>query len=189
MKKWFVLLLLALLSACATVKKIESGPQRIGDRLTIDIQGNWNHFEIPGLKPGQVWTMEGITIDEFVLYSGVKDGETMHPVAPKDERKSVLFRAAMTRDELLSMFEAMLSRDGSTFKTLKAEPYPFGGRKGVRFEFERIRKVDHLVQRGVAFAAVDRGELFALLYTAPRLTFYPRHKDRVEAIARSARIS
>lgn len=188
MKNWIALLLFALLSACATVKKIESGEQIIGERLRINIEGNWNHFELPGLKPGEIWTMEGITIDEFVLYSGIKDGAAMHPVHLGGDKKNVLFRASMASDELLTMFEALLTRDGSTFKLLKAEPYPFGGRKGVRFEYERIRKIDHVVQRGVGYAAVDGGELFAMFYNAPRLTFFPRQKDRVEAIARSARI-
>jgi hypothetical protein len=40
----------------------------------------------------------------------------------------------------------------------------------------------------VGFGAVSKGELFALLYHAPRLAFFPRHQPRVEQIARSARL-
>ena len=36
--------------------------------------------------------------------------------------------------------------------------------------------------------AVSKGELFALLYRALRLAFFPRHQPRVEQIARSARL-
>lgn len=188
MKKCIALMLVALLSACANVRMIESGDQLIGARLRINIEGNWNQVALPGVMLGEIWTMEGLTIDELVLYSGIKDGAAMHPVQVVAEKKNVLFRASMASDELVTMFEALLTRDGSSFKLLKAEPYPFGGRKGVRFEYERIRKIDHVVQRGVGFAAIEGGELFAMFYSAPRLTFFPRHKDRVEAIARSARI-
>jgi hypothetical protein len=189
MKKPCVLALIVMLSACATVKKVESGNRGVGDRLTVNIEGNWNHLDFPGVKPAEVWTMEGVTVDEFLIYSGIKDGQVMHPDAPASgQKKNVVFRSSMQIEEVVSMFESMLTRDGSTFKLLKLEPYPFGGRKGYRFEYERIRKVDNVQQRGVGFGAIDKGELFALLYQAPRLAFFPRHKDRVEAIAGSATI-
>jgi hypothetical protein len=37
------------------------------------------------------------------------------------------------------------------------------------------------------FETLPKG-LFALLYAAPRLTFFSRHRDRVEHIARTARV-
>lgn len=190
MKKLGLLALIVLLSACATVKKVESGNRSVGNRLTVNIEGNWNHLDFPGIKPAEVWTMEGITIDEFLIYSGIKDGQAMHPDAPAGgQKKNVVFRSSMQVEEVVSMFESVLTRDGSTFKLLKLEPYPFGGRKGYRFEYERIRKVDNVHQLGIGFGAIDKSELFALLYQAPRLTFFPRHKDRVEAIARSVVIN
>ena len=44
-----------------------------------------------------------------------------------------------------------------------------------------------MLNSGVGYGTVSKGELFALLYAAPRLGFFPRHKDKVEQIARSAR--
>ena len=35
---------------------------------------------------------------------------------------------------------------------------------------------------------VNQGELFALIYHAPRLTFFPRHQARVEAMAKAVMI-
>jgi hypothetical protein len=40
----------------------------------------------------------------------------------------------------------------------------------------------------LCYGAISKGELFAVLYLAPRLGFFPRHQLRVERIARSARI-
>ncbi|MBL8423387.1 MAG: hypothetical protein JNK06_07820 [Candidatus Accumulibacter phosphatis] len=187
MSKLCVVALVVLLTACASVKKVESGNRAVGDRLTVDIAGNWNHLDYPGIKPAQIWTMEGLTVDEFLIYSGVKDGQAMHPGNPVgSQKKDIVFRRSMQIEEVVAMFEGVLTRDGSTFKLLKLEPYPFGGGKGFRFEYERTRKLDNVQQRGLGFGAVDRGELFALVYQAPRLTFFPRHKERVEAIAKSA---
>lgn len=189
MKKLLPLLLVLLLSACASVKKVETGQRSVGERLAINIEGNWNHLDFPGIKPAEVWTMEGVTVDEFLIYSGIKDGQAMHSDRPAGgQGKSLVFRGSMQPEEVVSLFESVLTRDGSSFKLLKSEPYPFAGRKGYRFEFERVRKVDGVQLRGVGFGAVDQNELFALLYQAPRLTFFPRHRERVEAIAASAAI-
>lgn len=189
MKKLVVLVLVLLLSACASVRKVESGNRAVGERFTINIQGAWNHLDFPGIEPAEVWTMEGVTVDEFLIYSGIRDGQAMHPKnGMGSEQKDHVFRSGMQIEEVVSLFEGVLSRDGSTFKLLKLEPYPFAGRKGFRFEYERIRKADNVQLRGLGFGAVDRGELFALVYQAPRLTFFPRHRERIETIAGSAAI-
>jgi hypothetical protein len=187
MKRLLLLAFLAtLLTSCGSVRKIESGAVTVGERLSIQIEGNWNHVDFPNIKPAQIWTMEGVTIDELLIYAGIRDGQVMHPeTGIHAKRKSVAFRATMPLEEVVSMFEALLTRDDSTFKLTRVEPYPFAGRKGIRFEYERIRKSDNVVQSGMGYAAVDQGELFALIYQAPRLTFYPRHQARVAAMAKS----
>lgn len=185
-KLLLVLIFTAVLAGCGSVRKIESGAVSVGDRLSINIEGNWNHLDFPAIKPAQIWTMEGVTVDELLIYSGIRDGQAMHPEnAASAKKKSVVFRDTMPLEEVVSMFEALLTRDDSTFKLTKVEPYLFAGSKGVRFEYERIRKADSVVQTGVGFSAIDKGELFALVYQAPRLTFFPRHKARVELMAKS----
>jgi hypothetical protein len=177
------------MAGCATIKKVESGVRPVGERLTIKIEGEWNHLDFPGLKPAQIWTMEGITVDELLIYSGIKDGQAMHAENDGDSKnKKLAFRSNMRTEEIVSMFSGVLSRDGSTFKLLKVQPYSFGGRPGFRFDYERVRKVDGVIQQGIGFGAVDKGELFAVVYHAPRLTFFPRHRGRVEAIGGSATI-
>lgn len=190
MKKLLLITILSLLAGCATVKKVESGNNKVGERMDITIDGAWNHLDFPGIKPAQVWTMEGVTIDEFLIYSGIKDGQVMHPESSgSSKQQNFVFHSTMQTEEIVSMFEGVLSRDNSTFKLVKLEPFAFGGKKGFRFEYERIRKVDNVQLKGIGFGAVDKGELFALLYHAPRLTFFPRHQGRVEAIARTVIIN
>jgi len=191
MKLFLALLAAASLAACTSVatKKIESGQTTVGDRLQVTLEGAWNHVSAPGMGPAQTWTMEGLPIDQLLIYSGIKDGEVIHSQAGGGERKSFSFRGNMQPDELVAMFEGMLTRDGSSFKLAKLEPSSFGGGKGVRFEYAIVRKVDNVPLSGVGFATVSNGELFALLYNAPRLGFFDRHQARVEQIARSAKVS
>lgn len=187
MKNLLAVLALAALAGCATVNKMESGDQNIGERMSLHLEGAWNHVAAPGMGPAQTWTMEGLPIDQLLIYSGLKDGEALHG-AMSSSQKSFNFRSSMQPDEIVALFEGMLSRDGSQFKLLKLEPVAFGGGKGFRFEYALTRKSDNVVLSGIGYSAVSKGELFALLYLAPRLTFFSRHKERVEQIARSARV-
>jgi hypothetical protein len=190
MKKLFAAAVLVFLAGCVSVSKIESGDNTVGERLTVHLTGAWNHINAPNLGPAQVWTMEGLPVDQLLVYSGLKDGDAIHAPyrGPGPEKKSFEFRANMEPDQITALFDGMLSRDGSTYKLVKLEPMTFGGTKGFRFEYALTRKVDNVQLSGVGYGAVSRGELFALVYMAPRLAFFARHAPMVEAIAKSARL-
>jgi hypothetical protein len=188
MKRCLSILLVATLTACATVNKIESGERAIGERMSVHLEGAWNHVSAAPTSPAQTWTMEGLPVDQLLIYAGVKDGEVLHFGPSAANQKTFSFRSSMQPDEVVAMFEGLFTRDGSSFKLAKLEPTNFGGGKGFRFEYALTRKADNVVLAGVGYGAVNKGELFALLYNAPRLTFFARHKTKVENIARSARL-
>jgi len=154
----------------------------------VTIEGAWNHLQAPGLGPAQTWTKEGLTVDQLLLYSGIKDGELVHPKSRNDKVKDFAFRSKLQPEEIVAMFEGMLTRDGSSFSLSKLEPSPFGGLKGFHFEFMLTRKLDNVILSGTGWGAVSKGELFAIVYMAPRLVFYPRHVGQVQKIAMSAKV-
>lgn len=188
MNRLYVVLVALCLGGCVAMAKVESGDRNVGDRLTLKIDGPWNHLNAPGLGPAQTWTMEGLPVDQLLLYSGLKDGELAHARGSDRKQKDFAFRSTMQPDEIVAMFEGMLTRDGSSFRLVKLEPSGFGGVRGFRFEFAMTRKVDNVVLSGVGWGAVSKGEFFGLLYMAPRLGFFPRHAAQVEKIAMSAHI-
>jgi hypothetical protein len=180
-------LVVLAVSGCASVAKVESGERAVGERLVLMLEGAWNHVSAPGMGPAQVWTMEGLPVDQLLIYSGIKDGQAVHAGGAGAQQKGFAFRAGMQPDEIVAMFEGMMTRDGSSFKLMKLEPHDFGG-KGFRFEYALTRRVDHVQLSGIGYGAVSKDELFALLYAAPRLEFFPRHRARVEGIASSVRV-
>lgn len=189
MRMTVIVIFAAVLAACATVSKVETGEQKIGERMLVTLEGPWNQVNTPGMGPAQVWTMEGLPIDQLLVYSGIKNEDKVAPAAPAGAaRKDFVFRSSMQPDEIVALFEGMLTRDGSQFKLARLEPSSFGGDKGFRFEYSLVRRGDNAQLSGVGFGTVSKGELFALLYHAPRLSFFPRHQPRVEQIARSARV-
>jgi hypothetical protein len=184
------LLALLVIAGCASRVMVEKvgGEQKMGERLSVQIDGPWNRISAPNMGPAQIWTMEGLAVDQLLLYPGLKDGEAIHAVARNSRFKSFLFRSVMQPDEIVSLFEGMLTRDGSRFTLVKLEPSNFATGKGFRFEFELVRRVNNLRVSGVGYGAVSKGELFSMLYVAPRMTFYPRHIAQVEKISATARI-
>jgi len=171
----FFLLLSLALAACASVARLQSGQQAIGDRLVLDFDGAWNQVA------DQVWTREGLPIDQLRVFAGIRDGE------PVGDEKGPLFRSGLRPDEIPGLLAASLTADGSVFTLLKLERDGFAG-GGYRFEYSLRRKLDNVELAGVGYASVKGGALFALLYSAPKLVFFERDRPAVEHIAQSARI-
>ena len=189
MKRVAVTIVALSLSGCVSVAKVESGDRAVGERLAVSLSGSWNQVNAPGLGPAQTWTMEGLPVDQLLLYSGIKDGEAIHAADHGTENKKTFeFRSRMQPDEIAGLFEGMLTRDGSSYRLVKLEPAVFAGAKGFRFEYALTRKIDNVQLSGLGYATVSRGELFAIVYMAPRLAFFARHAPSVEQIVRTARV-
>ena len=172
----FLFLCLALaLAACASVARLKSGEQAIGDRLVLDFDGAWNQVG------ERVWTREGLPIDQLRVFAGVRDGD------PLGNEKAPVFRSALQPSEIARLLAESLTADGSVFTLLRLEPDRFAG-GGYRFEYSLRRKLDNVKLAGVGYASVRRGTLFALVYTAPKLVFFERDRPAVERMAQSARI-
>lgn len=183
-----VVLLLALLSGCASIERIESGPRKLGERLQVEIDGAWNHVNAPGMGPALTWTMEGLPVDQLLIYSGLPSDRAIHAEGGGPQAKRFVFKAGMRPDEIAGLFEGMFTRDQSRFTLARIAPAEFGGQQGFRFDFELLRQVDNVALKGFGYATVSKDQLFAIVYLAPRLAFFPRHAARAEAIAKSARI-
>ncbi|MBL8474311.1 MAG: hypothetical protein JNM98_21165 [Rhodocyclaceae bacterium] len=176
------------LSACVAMESKGPGSHAIGERLSVQLDSAWNHLNSSAVGPAQVWTMEGLSVDRLDLYSGIKPETVMHPHSAAGKLKTVKYRSGMRPDELVTLFEQIYTRDGSSFTLTKAEPSQFLEQSGVRFEFSVTRKRDNVRLSGLGYATTAEDELYALIYTAPRLTFFSRHAGRVDEIARAARL-
>lgn len=178
-----------LLGGCVSVSKVATGEAVVGERMTLKLETPWNQFGAGMTNNIPTWTVEGVTVDALQFYVGIKDGQRLAEATPADKsQKPLIFKAGMQPAEVVSLYEAMLTRDGSSFQLDKLEPAEFLGGPGFRFEYSLNRKVDDVPMRGMAYGAVRKGELFVIHYSAPRLVFYPRYLGRVESLARSAQL-
>jgi len=181
------------LSACSifNISKMDAGEHLLGERLQVKVPSAWNHIDshfVHGPN-AQLWTKEGMAIDEMMFYTGVKDGEKIHPNNLASAKvPDFVFGSTMQPEQIAAMFEGMLARDGSTFKLVRLSPAPFAGVKGFRIEYSLIRKSNNVELNGIIAGAVDKGQLYAILYQAPRLEFFPRQQIQVMQIIGSARL-
>lgn len=185
----FALLLVAFMAGCAAVSKVETGNVVVRDRLVVSVDSAWNKFERGPSDNVPTWTIEGITIDALQFFVGIKDGQVIAPTPSAGKQvQPLVFKSSMQPAEVVSLFEGLFTRDGSTFTVEKLEPADFLDGQGFRVEYAMVRKRDDVRLRGFAYGAIRQGELFVVNYMAPRLGFYPKYAPRVESMIRTARV-
>lgn len=194
MKTLITLVLVLLVSACASVAKVE-GDQVVGRKLVVHVSDAWNKVTDPWeSEPYDIWTQEGIPLDHLRLWGGVKSGKALvakptvlfRSPGEKDPRYPT-FTAGLPPDKVVSLFEALYANEGAVTIT-RVEPTVFAGEKGVRFEFTLARRADDVTLKGVGWAAIHNDELFACTFAAPRLAFFQKLLPMAEAVVKTARI-
>lgn len=172
------------LSGCASVSVVSEGETMVGQRLAVQADRPWNQFA-SHMTQVPTWTHDGVTVDSLQFYVGIKDGQAL-PAPVVRNAAPLTFRSNMTPQDVVALFQAMLTRDGSSFQLDRLEPTTFLQTNGFRFEYSLNRKADDVPMKGTGVAAIRDGELFVMHYTAPRLVFFPRHAPAFESLARSA---
>ena len=181
-----------LLAACATVKPPEvvqmgPGPQSVSDKLELQLEGPWNRFNKTSSDAIPTWTVEGFAVDRLQFFVAIKDGAD---IVKRDATKQspLTFHSGMQPQEVVALFQGMLTARGSTFTLEKLEPVAFLGEDGFRFRYSLKRRGDDVRLAGVGYGAIHQGELTVILYSAPRLGFFPRYEAQIEKMALSARL-
>jgi hypothetical protein len=191
MRRVLIVVVTALVAGCAAMAKVEPGQQIVGDHLVVDLDGPWNKFNRASLAGLDVptWTVEGFTVDRLQFFVGIKDGGPIadRPKGAKEQRP-LTFHATMKAHEIVALFEGLYTQDGSTFTLDGIEPVTFVGGPGFKFRYTLIRRADDVKLSGVGYGAVQNGELTAIVYSAPRLGFFPRYQAQIEKMALGARL-
>lgn len=178
-----------LLAACASFfSAVGPGPVTIRDRITVNPSSAWNRYDISSTDFGEMWTADGLPLDNLWFYAGVPDGEALKQTYGSRQKKLPKFQAGMTPTEVVEMMETYITADGSTFTLDRLAPVAFAGGTGFRFDFRSLRKQDEVELRGVGFAIIQREKLYMMLYTAPSTYYFQKNLARIEAIAGSLTI-
>jgi len=94
----------------------------------------------------------------------------------------------MLPQEVMALYEAVFSADGSTFTPGGLTLATVSGKPGFRFEFEGIKKGNELEIKGIATGAIIDKRLYLVVFQAPKVHYFARHAARVEKLIQSLQI-
>jgi len=183
---------LLALAGCATYEAVEPGGARpVGDGMMLSTGKAWVNVKPPyaAKGPDQTWTLDGLGLNRLFLYGGLDDGDPLFRIKVKEGvTPPPNFSSAMDGLELEELIGASISRTlagGVAVETLALKPADFMGKPGFEMEFA-FPTPDGLEIRGFAQGANIGGELYLVLYVAPRVHYYAKDLDEVRSIASSA---
>jgi len=186
--KWLALAaLFVLLAACANGAQLVKAAHgvRVFD-VAFDTHLDWSREVYSRME---LWTIDGLPLNEFVVISKVKPGE--HVFLAAKERKGrpdgPWFREGMRPDEIRDVLLDALRQDGWTqVSASNLRPARFGDVDGLRFDVQ-LTHVNGLVYRGTYAAAVHEGKLTHWFWMAPAEHYYGRDIAAVDKMFESAR--
>lgn len=178
-----------LLAACASFfSLVTPGQVTIKERITVNTTTPWNRYDVSSTDFSEMWTSDGLPLDNLWFYAGVPDGAPLKRTYDSVQKKLPKFQGSMMPTEVVEMMESYITADSSTFKLEKLTPVTFAGGTGFRFDFRTLRKQDEVELRGVGFGIIQHEKLYMLVYTAPGTYYFPKNLACVEAIATSLTI-
>ena len=179
--------LAVLLSSCIGMARVGPGDVAIRDKLVAKLDSAWNRFDGPGTGKSELWTTDGLTLDVLRFFVGIQDGEPLLEVRDAKDKQVPRFRAAMQPQEIVELFDTVMSQGGNRFRLDRLAPAAFAGGNGFRFDYGLIRKGDEVELKGFAYAIVRDKQLTLVFFQAPKLYYYAKNAERAEAVARSVR--
>jgi hypothetical protein len=186
--RWLLFVaLVVLLSACASGNQLVKAAHGVrAFDVAFDTNLDWSRDRYSRIE---VWTIDGMPLNEFVVVSKVKPGE--HVFLSAREKKSrpdgPWFRDGMRPDEIRDVLLDGLRGDGWTnVVASNLRPARIGDVDGLRFDLQ-VTHQNGLVYRGMAAAAVHEGRLTHWLWLAPAEYYYGRDLAAVSAMFDSAR--
>ena len=183
--------LAAMLSACAQVTLVKPGVTTVNDTLTLNTLEPWNKF--PPKNGLEIWTVDGPGLQTLRFNTKIKAGENIarqegSDSGPNAKYKDMpTFKKGMNALEVSEMFVAsyqQLGLAGVAVSNLRNEA--FAGRDGFYYEIDFTDK-EGLDRRGVVHSTVVDDVMHAIIYSAPKLNYFNRDRQRVDRLIKSVR--
>lgn len=177
-----------LLASCASQggRLITAGDGIKVFDMQVDTSLDWARLKLPHIE---LWTIDGLPLNQFVIVSRVKPNE--HVFLFARERKSrpdgPWYRPGMRPDEIRDVILDALRQEGWTnVSANNMRPAHFGSVAGLRFDAQ-LTQQNGLLYKGT-FGAVERnGRLTHFFWTAPAEYYYERDIAAVNRMIDSLR--
>lgn len=183
-----LLCLVAALVACSSAggRLVSAGTDVHPFDLQIDTNMDWARVRLPRVE---LWTIDGLPLNEFVIVSRVKPNE--HVFLDSRERKrrpdGPWYRPGMRPDEIRDVILDALRQQGwSNVSASKLRPAQFGAVPGLRFDAQ-LTQQNGLRYKATFGAAEHGGRLTHFFWMAPAEYYYDRDIDAVSRMIDTVR--
>jgi hypothetical protein len=185
MKRYLLILILFIVSACSTHSIVKDTPQTIKG-ITVTPTLIWN--KVPStLAVGGVptWTADGISLNSISFFSDIKDGKSLVKATKKQQFPT--FRADMLPTELIELIESTLAKayQAKILNQGELAPLMLGTDDAFEYTFDFVTG-DELPRRGYVVGAVKNEKLHVIFYQAARLHYYDSRVADVKSIVNTA---
>ena len=158
--------------------------------LKVTPKTEWNRASLRPSKKGEIWTQDGISLNQISFFAGILPGESIYKDRNKKESPLPLFDARMTAPEIVQLFEATnrIGLKTSLFEIDQVEPAKLAGHDGVRFTYHYVVQDQEVRRKGEARAAVIGGKLYLIEYEAAAIHYFDRGIAEARSMMDGARL-
>lgn len=157
--------------------------------LTVTPGDDWNRSSRQPIKKGEIWTLDGETLNELFFVSGLVAGETLLKDIDKKNRPLPKMAASMGLTDIPEFFESTwrIGLNTSLFETVNVSAAQMGGHDAVRFRYRYSVQGQNLVRTGEALGTVVGGKLYLINFVGPSIFYFDRDIAKAQAVMASAR--
>jgi len=177
-----------LLAGCANPRLVKPEGEAEVDAYKVDPQIEWSRERL-GSKL-QIWTVDGVPLEQLRLYSDIEDGDTLfpeprRPVLRRELEHRPKFKGDMRAHDVMDLVAATLAQSGAMdVKANNLRPADFGGRAGFRFDVA-LQSQTGLAYEGLAAGAVTDERLQLILFMAAKRHYFDTYAPVVRRIFES----
>lgn len=158
-------------------------------RMVVTPAEGWNRWSFRPIKKSEVWTLDGVALNELYFVSGLMPGETLYRNLAKRDRPLPAMTTGMQLTDIPDFVESSIrvALKTSIFRVTNVEPVRFAGANGVRFMYEYAVEDSPLLHKGIASGTIVSNQLYLIAFNAPGVFYFDRDRPKAEAVMASAR--
>ncbi len=159
-------------------------------KMTVTPAQDWNRWSFRPSKKGEIWTLDGTSLNELSFFAQIANGEPLFREHNKKDDPLPKFKSDMLPTDLVELFEASnrIILQTSIFTIDNVEPAKLSGRDAVRFSYHYAAQDDELNRKGEGVAANIDGKLYMINFVAPTIHYFDRDLPKFRALVDTIKI-
>ena len=182
MRKLITPVAIAAVLALAT-QPVQAGWKRIETTAAADIgkgamavkpDSEWNRWSRRPSNTGEVWTKDGLYLNQLSFFGRIASGETIYKDRKKKDRPLPAFKSDMLLPDVAELFQSNFSieNDITQFEVTDLSPAKLGTTDGLKMSYEYALPGERLQRKGEARMAIHNGKLYIVNFAAPKLHYF-----------------